>query len=104
MTNTRPDNTAPLLRTAALVVSALAAAFLVYSFYALWTAPSRDNSGMQMVGIVPLGFVFLVLSVPALAFALNRMLPVLALVLALLGLAAQQWLWWGMLVNELHLS
>ena len=104
MADTPSVPAAPFLRTATLILAGTAAFFLIYSFYALWTAPSRDNTGMQMVGIVPMGFVFLVLSLPALMLALNRMLPVPALILAVLGLGVQQWLWWGMLVKEMHLS
>ena len=102
MADTPSVHTAPRLRTATLILAAIAALFLAYSFFALWTAPSRDNTGMQMVGIVPLGIVFLILSAPALILALNRLLLVPAMVLAVLGLGVQQWLWWGVMVNELH--
>jgi len=102
MAETPSVQTAPRLRTATLILAAIAALFLAYSFFALWTAPSRDNTGMQMVGIVPLGIVFLILSASALILALNRLLLVPAMVLAVLGLGVQQWLWWGVMVNELH--
>lgn len=100
---TEPSATAASgpLRIAIFALVAAHALFFVYALYRILTAPAGDGTGMQIVGIVPLGLLFLVFAFPATSYARSgKNLPG-ALILALVGFGVTQWLWWTMMVNEL---
>ena len=61
----------PALRNLTFAVVAAHVLFLAYAIYAILTAPAGDGTGMNLVGLVPLGFLFLVFAVPALSYARN---------------------------------
>lgn len=92
----------PPLRIAVLAVAAAGTLFFLYALYAIWTAPAGDGTGFNLLAVVPLGLIFLALTVPALILGREGRSLRSALVFGLLGLAAQQGLWWGVLVHELY--
>jgi hypothetical protein len=98
---TRVPNT-PLLTTI-FVIAALHAAFVVYAIYAIFTAPAGDGTGMNLVGLVPLGFLFLAGAVPAMSYARSGRNLVAGLIFAVAGFGITQWIWWTMLIHELNL-
>ena len=63
------------------------------------TVPSGDGSGFQWLAVMPLGLVFLALTLPALALAASGRLLWPSLVLGCLGLLAFALLW-KQLLNE----
>ena len=64
--------------------------------------PSGDGSGMQWIAIMPLGLVFLVLTLPALIFALSGFLLRFAIGLGIAGLVAFALLWNELLKEFYH--
>jgi hypothetical protein len=92
------------LRLATFAVVAAHTLFFVYALFRIFTAPAGDGTGMHIVGIVPLGVLFLVFAFPATSYARSGKHLIVALILALIGFGATQWLWWGTMVNELNLT
>jgi hypothetical protein len=72
--------------------------------FAVVAAHAGDGTGMHIVGIVPLGVLFLVFAFPTTSYARGGKHLLVALILVLIGLGATQWLWSGTLVNELNLT
>ena len=64
------------LRKIALAIAGAGTLFWLYTFYAIAQVPAGDGTGFQWIAVIPLGFVFIVCTLPAL---------ILALVLALLN-------------------
>src|SRR5262249_8097560 len=74
----------------------------LYTFYGIAQVPSGDGSGMQWIAIMPLGLVFLVLTLPALIFALSGFLLRFAIGLGIAGLVAFALLWNELLKEFYH--
>ena len=90
------------LRAWAVAIAGFGTLFWLYTFYGIAQVPSGDHSGMQWIAVMPLGLVFLVLTLPALIFALlDRALRV-ALVLGCLGLIAFAYIWNELLKEFYH--
>ena len=90
------------LRTWAVTVAGIGTLFWLYTFYGIAQVPSGDHSGMQWIAVMPLGLVFLVLTLPALIFALVDRLLWVALVLGCFGLVAFAYLWNELLKEFYH--
>ena len=90
------------LRTTALLISGAGTIFWLYTFYGIAQVPSGDGSGMQWIAIMPLGLVFLVLTLPALIFALFGVLLRFAIGLGIVGLVAFAYLWNELLKEFYH--
>jgi hypothetical protein len=90
------------LRTTALLISGAGTIFWLYTFYGIAQVPSGDGSGMQWIAIMPLGLVFLVLTLPALIFALSGFLLRFAIGLGIAGLVAFALLWNELLKEFYH--
>ena len=103
MTDASPPASSSALRLAVYVIAAAHAVFLIYALYRIFTAPAGDGTGMNIVGIVPLGVLFLAGVFPAVSYARGGK-PLVGLIFALLGFGITQWLWWTMLVNELGIA
>ena len=89
------------LRASALTVASAGTLFWVYTFYGIGQVPSGDGSGFQWLAVMPLGVVFLVLTLPALVLAASGRLLWLSLVLGCAGLLAFALLW-KQLLNEFY--
>src|SRR6185312_15601636 len=59
------------LRAAALAVSIAGTLFWLYTFYGIAQVPAGDGSGFQWIAVMPLGFVFIAFTLPALILALR---------------------------------
>src|SRR5215510_3785127 len=90
------------LRTTALLISGAGTIFWLYTFYGIAQVPSGDGSGMQWIAIMPLGLVFLVLTLPALIFALSGFLLRFAIGLGIASLVAFALLWNELLKEFYH--
>ena len=90
------------LRAAALAVSIAGTLFWLYTFYGIAQVPAGDGSGFQWIAVVPLGFVFLILTFPALICAWNGRFLWAALVLGCAGLIAFAYLWNELLGEFYH--
>lgn len=64
--------------------------------------PVGDGSGFQWVAVMPLGLIFVVLTLPALVLALKGHWPWVALVLSCAGLVAFALLWSELLTEFYH--
>jgi hypothetical protein len=89
------------LRASALTVASAGTLFWVYTFYGIAQVPSGDGSGFQWLAVMPLGVVFLALTLPALVLAAGGRLLWSSLVLGCLGLLAFALLW-NQLLNEFY--
>jgi hypothetical protein len=90
-----------LLRTFALLVSVGGTLFWLYSFYAIAQLPVGDGTGFQWIAVMPLGMIFLALTLPSLMLALNGRSLRFALALGCTGLVAFALLW-SQLLTEFH--
>jgi hypothetical protein len=89
------------LRAIALAVAGAGTLFWLYTFYGIAQVPIGDGSGFQWIAVIPLGFIFVVLTLPALILALTGRLLWLALTLGCAGLIAFVFLWIDLL-NEFY--
>jgi hypothetical protein len=90
------------LRTSALLIAGAGILFWLYTFYGIAQVPSGDGSGMQWIAVMPLGLIFLVLTLPALIFALSGYLLRFAIALGTAGLIAFALLWNELLKEFYH--
>jgi hypothetical protein len=90
------------LRAAALAVSIAGTLFWIYTFYGIAQVPAGDGSGFQWIAVMPLGLIFLVLTLPALVCAWNGQFLWVALVLGCAGLIAFAYLWNELLGEFYH--
>src|SRR5215475_4101755 len=90
------------LRTGALLIGGAGTLFWLYTFYGIAQVPSGDGSGMQWIAIMPLGLVFVVLTLPALILAWANCLLRFATVLGVAGLIAFAFLWNELLKEFYH--
>lgn len=58
-------NSSSLLRCLAFAVSLAGTLFWLYTFYAIAQVPPGDGTGFQWVAVMPLGTVFVALTLPA---------------------------------------
>lgn len=103
MTDASPPASSSALRLAVYTIAAAHTVFFVYAIYRIFTAPAGDGSGMNIVGVVPLGLLFLAGVFPAVSYARSGK-PVPGLIFALLGFGITQWLWWTIMVHELNIA
>jgi hypothetical protein len=103
MSETSAPATSSALRPIVYVVVAAHVAFLAYAIYRIFTAPAGDGTGMNIVGLVPLGVMFLIGVFPAISYTRSGK-PLVGLLFALVAFGITQWLWWTMLVNELGIA
>jgi hypothetical protein len=92
----------PRQREVALVVAGLGTLFWLYTFYGIAQVPAGDNSGFQWIAVIPLGLIFLVLSLPSLILALINRLLWTSLVLGFIGLIAFAYMWSELLGEFYH--
>ncbi len=90
MSNTAPS---PHLRTFAAVLAVAGLLFWLYTFYHIAHVPPGDGTGFQWLAAIPLGCVFLILTLPSLILVLIGRLLQFAAVLGLIGLAAFGYVW-----------
>ena len=90
------------LRIIALAIAGAGTLFWLYTFYAIAQVPAGDGTGFQWIAVVPLGFVFIVLTLPALVLAAAGRALRLAIAFGALGLAAFAWLWAELLTEFYH--
>jgi hypothetical protein len=90
-----------LLRASALTVASASTLFWICTFYGIAQVPSGDGSGFQWLAVMPLGLIFLALTVPALLLALSSRLLWLSLVLGCTGLVAFA-IVWNQLLSEFY--
>lgn len=96
MANASPS---PHLRKLGAALATAGTLFWLYTFYAIGHVPRGDGTGLQWLAVVPLGTVFLFLTLPALLLvAVGRLLK-FAAVLGLAGLIAFAVVWLQLL-NE----
>jgi hypothetical protein len=91
----------PLLRAATLAGAGAGTLFWIYTFYGIAQAPVGDGSGFQWVAVMPLGFIFVVLTVPSLLLAVKDRWLWLAFLLGCAGLVAF-WFLWNELLSEMY--
>lgn len=89
------------LRAVALAIAGAGTLFWLYTFYGIAQVPIGDGSGFQWVAVMPLGLIFVALTLPALILALKGRLLWLALVLGCAGLVAFVFLW-NQLLSEFY--
>lgn len=90
MANTAPS---PHLRKFAASLAAAGLLFWLYTFYHIAHVPQGDGTGFQWLAVIPLGGVFLMLTLPSLVLVLIGRLLHLAAILGLIGLAAFSYVW-----------
>ncbi len=90
MANTAPS---PHLRTFAASLAIAGTAFWLYTFYHIAHVPQGDGTGLQWLAAIPLGGVFLFLTLPALVLATIGRLLQLAAILGFVGLTAFAYVW-----------
>ena len=96
MANTAPS---PHLRKFAAVFAAAGLLFWLYTFYHIAHVPQGDGTGLQWLAVIPLGFVFVSLTLPALVLVLIGRLLQLAAILGLVGLVAFAYVWLQLLAE-----
>jgi hypothetical protein len=96
MANTAPS---PHLRKFAAALAAAGLLFWLYTFYAIAHVPQGDGSGFQWLAAIPLGFIFLTLTLPSLVLVLIGRWLQLAAILGLIGLAAFGYVWLQLLAE-----
>ncbi len=94
MANTAPS---PHLRKFAAALAVAGLLFWLYTFYAIAHVPSGDGTGLQWLAVIPLGGVFLMLTLPSLVL-IGRWLQ-LAAILGLIGLTAFGYVWLQLLAE-----
>jgi hypothetical protein len=92
----------PRQRAVALAVAGAGTLFWFYTFFGIAQVPGGDGSGFQWIAVIPLGFVFLVLTLPALILALIDRWLWFSLILGCLGLVAFAYLWNELLGEFYH--
>lgn len=92
----------PRQRAVALAVAGAGALFWLYTFFGIARVPGGDGSGFKWIAVIPLGFVFLVLTLPALILALIDRWLWCSLVLGCIGLVAFGYLWNELLGEFYH--
>lgn len=92
----------PGQRKVALAVAGVGTLFWLYTFYGIAQVPTGDGSGFQWIAVIPLGFIFLVLTLPALILALADRLLWFSLILGCVGLVAFAYLWKELLGEFYH--
>ena len=92
----------PRRRAVALAVAGAGTLFWLYTFFGIAQVPSGDSSGFQWIAVMPLGLIFLVLTLPALILALVGRLLWLSLVLGCGGLVGFAYLWNELLGEFYH--
>jgi hypothetical protein len=92
----------PRQRAVALFVASAGALFWLYTFFGIAQVPGGDGSGFKWIAVIPLGLVFLILTLPALILALIDRWLWLSLILGCIGLAAFAYLWNELLGEFYH--
>lgn len=92
----------PFALRAGALAAAVGTLFWLYTFYGIAQAPIGDGSGFQWVAVMPLGAIFLVLTLPALILALKGRSLWLALILGCAGVVAFALLWSELLSEMYH--
>jgi hypothetical protein len=92
----------PRQRAVALVVASTGTLFWLYTFYGIAQVPVGDGSGFQWIAVIPLGLIFLVLTLPALVLALIDRLLWFSFILGCVGLIAFAYLWNELLGEFYH--
>jgi hypothetical protein len=92
----------PRQRAVALSVAGAGMLFWLYTFYGIAQVPVGDGSGFQWIAVIPLGLIFLVLTLPALILALLDRLLWFSLILGCVGLVAFVYLWNELLGEFYH--
>jgi hypothetical protein len=92
----------PRQREVALVVASAGTLFWLYTFYGIAQVPAGDNSGFQWIAVIPLGLIFLVLTLPALILALIDRFLWPSLILGFVGLVAFAYVWSELLGEFYH--
>jgi hypothetical protein len=92
----------PRQRVVALAIASSGTLFWLYTFYGIAQVPAGDHTGFQWIAVVPLGFIFLVLTLPALILALIDRFLWFSLVLGCVGLIAFAYLWNELLGEFYH--
>jgi hypothetical protein len=82
-----------VLRLAALGAAVAGALFWLYTFYGIAQVPAGDGTGFQWIGVMPLGAIFFLLTLPALILSLRGRQLWLALMLGCSGLVAFAVVW-----------
>jgi hypothetical protein len=90
-----------LLRLAAFAVAGAGVLFWLYTFYGIAQVPIGDGTGFQWIAVMPLGLIFVTLTVPAFMLALKGRSLWLALALGSGGLIAFALLW-NQLLSEFY--
>jgi hypothetical protein len=101
MTETATRRFAPL-RLAALAAGIAGTLFWLYTFYGIAQVPPGDGTGFQWIAVMPLGMIFLIMTLPALIFALAGRLLWFALALGCAGLVCFALLWNELLQEFYH--
>lgn len=91
-----------VMRSLALAIAGAGTLFWLYTFYGIAQVPHGDGTGFQWIAVMPLGFIFLVLTLPALLLALKGRVLWLSLVLGGTGLVAFALLWRQLLSEFYH--
>lgn len=92
----------PRQRAVALSVASAGILFWLYTFYGIAQVPAGDHTGFQWIAVIPLGLIFLVLTLPALILALIDRLLWFSLVLGCVGLVVFAYLWNELLKEFYH--
>ena len=90
-----------VLRGCALAAAGAGLLFWLYTFYAIAQVPAGDGTGFQWLAVMPLGMIFLLLTLPSLVLSWKGRSLWLALVLATAGLIAFALLW-RLLLSEFY--
>lgn len=96
MANTAPS---PHLRTFAASLAGTGLLFWLYTFYHIAHVPLGDGTGFQWLAVIPLGFIFLTLTLPSLVLVLIGRLLQAAAILGLIGLVAFGYVWLQLLAE-----
>jgi hypothetical protein len=96
MANTAPS---PHLRKFAAALAVTGLLFWLYTFYAIARVPMGDGSGFQWLAVIPLGFIFMMLTLPSLVLVLIGRWLQLSAVLGMIGLAAFGYVWLQLLAE-----
>ena len=92
----------PRQRAVALAVASAGTLFWLYTFCGIAQVPVGDGSGFQWIAVIPLGLIFLMLTLPALILALIDRLLWFSLILGCVGLVAFAYLWNELLGEFYH--
>ena len=92
----------PRQREVALTVAGAGTLFWLYTFYGIAQVPAGDHTGFQWIAVIPLGLIFLVLTLPALILALIDRFLWPSLVLGFVGLVAFAYVWSELLGEFYH--